>query len=113
MLLILTKGYSMETMQRSPERLAVLSQFYLCWCFIALISGIVMDGLLTDYGLSYWWVSGLIAIWLFWIAGRLSFRSLASFYICVVSGWVMLGISAASFETALYDDDPVLAKPQR
>ena len=23
----------------------------------------------------------------------------------------MLGISAASFETALYDDDPVLAKP--
>ena len=52
----------METMQRSPERLAVLSQFYLCWCFIALICGIVMDGLLTDYGLSYWWVSGLIAI---------------------------------------------------
>ena len=99
----------METMQRSPERLAVLSQFYLCWCFIALICGIVMDGLLTDYGLSYWWVSGLIAIWLFWIAGRLSFRSLASFYICAVSGWVMLGISAASFETALYDDDPVLA----
>ena len=43
----------METMQRSPERLAVLSQFYLCWCFIALICGIVMDGLLTDYGLSY------------------------------------------------------------
>ncbi|MGB1982516.1 MAG: ComEC/Rec2 family competence protein [Candidatus Puniceispirillaceae bacterium] len=101
----------METMQRSPERLAVLSQFYLCWCFIALICGIVMDGLLTDYGLSYWWVSGLIAIGLFWIAGRLSFRSLASFYICVVSGWVMLGISAASFETALYEDDPVLAKP--
>ena len=101
----------METMQRSPERLAVLSQFYLCWCFIALICGIVMDGLLTDYGLSYWWVSGLIAIGLFWIAGRLSFRSLASFYICVVSGWVMLGISAASFETALNEDDPVLAKP--
>ena len=50
MLLILTRGYSMETMQRSPERLAVLSQFYLCWCFIALICGIVMDGLLTDYG---------------------------------------------------------------
>ncbi|MEC8744695.1 MAG: hypothetical protein VXX49_08540 [Pseudomonadota bacterium] len=50
----------METMQRSPERLAVLSQFYLCWCFIALICGIVMDGLLADYGLSYWWGSGLI-----------------------------------------------------
>ena len=107
----------METMQRSPERLAVLSQFYLCWCFIALICGIVMDGLLTDYGLSYWWVSGLIAIGLFWIAGRLSFRSLASFYICVVSGWVMLGISAASFETGpeqilSRSDDPVTdAKP--
>ena len=70
----------METMQRSPERLAVLSQFYLCWCFIAryrcllrhrdgwpadglrvvILVGVRADsylgysGLLADYHLDRW-----------------------------------------------------------
>jgi len=100
----------MENTRRSPERLEILPEFYLCWCFIALICGILLTNLLSDMVISLWWLSGIIGAGLFWVAGRFSHHGLVSLYAMIFSGWLMLGVAAASLETMLHPPDNLFSK---
>ena len=100
----------MENTRRSPERLEILPEFYLCWCFIALICGILLTNLLSDMVISLWWLSGIIGAGLFWVAGRFSYHGLVSLYAMIFSGWLMLGVAAASLETMLHPPDNLFSK---
>ena len=111
----------MEQMRRSPERLDISAQFYLCWCFIALICGIVLTRM-ADYPplVSRLWesfaaiavVSAIISASLFWYASRWAHSRLLSLYLIVCSGWLMLGICVASIESLLHPPASALSHAQ-
>ena len=111
----------MEQMRRSPERLDISAKFYLCWCFIALICGIVLTRM-ADYPplVSRLWesfaaiavVSAIISASLFWYASRWAHSGLLSLYFIVCSGWLMLGICVASIESLLHPPASALSHAQ-